>query len=334
MELEFHIQLLNTHLHIGHADLTTVNADVLVCPGNTYLSMSQGVALAINKKAGDTIGLDLRKHPLPAKLGAVIVTGAGQLPARYIFHVITGGYLLQTLQEVLTAHIIKEVLALGTMLKIQHIALPLIGSGIAGGSKVIALDCIVDATLHYIANNVTSIRHISIVIFEGVASGQVAEMVRPKNEAIQAIQTIMDKLQDLRNHLPDDADLQRVLEERLHRYQMQLSQLFFLPAMDSSEEFLDTNVLSPQAKHDATLRLRETLQQITNDLNHETAIKKIDQFHLKEYEKQAAAKGLATEPHIILEINELQRRIEQRTHKIEQLHTQKDAYANELKRLS
>ncbi|MBA3471319.1 MAG: macro domain-containing protein [Herpetosiphonaceae bacterium] len=334
MDLEFQIPLLDTTVHIGHADLTTIDADVLVCPGNPYLSLSGGVALEIRNKAGDAIILDLRKHPLPAQIGTVIVTGAGQLPARYIFHAISGGFLDKVPQDVLTAHLVREVLTLGTQLNVQHIALPLIGTGIAGGNKAIALDCILDTALHYIANNATSIRHISVVIFVGLTSEQIAPKVQARNEAIQALQTIMRKLHDLRNSLPDDADLQAMLLQRLYGYDAQLRQRFYFPAMDSPKDFSSAGADSPQQRKEAIAQVTELLQTLATELNHETEIQKIEQFRLQEQEKHAATKGLDTAPHITLEITELQRRMEERRHKIEQLRTQRDAYASELKKLS
>jgi O-acetyl-ADP-ribose deacetylase (regulator of RNase III) len=233
MDGEIQLQCMNTTLHIGYADLTTVAAEALVCPANIYHSMEEGVALAIRARGGDAILLDLRKHPLPGKIGAVLVTGAGQLPARYIFHAVSGGFLHTMQQPVLTAQLMKEILALATTLKIRHLALPLIGSGVAGGDKATALNYILDTTLYYLANHPTSLRQISIALFAGLEPERMAEIVGGKSAALQSIQAIIGKIQDLRNSVPDDADLQRLLDQQLAAYQQRLGQLFFFPEINT-----------------------------------------------------------------------------------------------------
>ena len=331
MDGEIQFQFMNTTLHIGYADLATVEAEVLVCPANIYHSMEEGVALAIRARGGDAIMLDLRKHPLPGKIGAVLVTGAGQLPARYIFHAVSGGFLHTMQQPVLTAHLMKEILSLATRLKIRHLALPLIGSGVAGGDKATALNYILDTTLHYLANHPTSLSQISVAVFAGLEPERLAEIVSAKTAALESIQAIIAKIQDLRSSVPDDADLQRLLGQQVAAYQQRLGQLFFFPEMNTLIDLGDFD--SPQARAEKVARLNELIAALRREEEHKREIQYHQRSHLQEYELQRAQMGLATSTHILIQIQELQKQLDQRDYEIEQIQAQLRGYTQELVRL-
>ena len=332
MDGEIQLHCMNTTLRIGYADLATVEAEAIVCPANIYHSMVEGVALAIRARGGDAILLDLRKHPLPGKIGAVLVTGAGQLPARYIFHAVSGGGFLSMLQQpALTSHLMKKILALATTLQIGHLALPLIGSGVAGGDKATALECILDSALYHLANHPTSLRQISVAVLDGLEPERLAEIVGAKSAALQSIQAIMAKIQDLRSSVPDDADLQRLLDQRLAAYQQRLGQLFFFPEMNTLIDLGDFD--SPQARAEKAARLKELIAALRLEEQHKHKIQQLQREHLQEYELQQAKLGLATPPHILMEIQELRKQLHQRAYEIEQLQAQLKGYAQELSRL-
>src|SRR5215207_6667283 len=65
-------------------------AEVLVSSDDYMLSMGGGVSMAIARAAGSAMRLDAAKS-LPRQLGDVVVTTAGALDARYVFHVVTIG---------------------------------------------------------------------------------------------------------------------------------------------------------------------------------------------------------------------------------------------------
>jgi O-acetyl-ADP-ribose deacetylase (regulator of RNase III) len=77
-----------TTFAIAYADLTSVPADVLVSSDDNYLTMGGGVSAAVRRAAGSALVADGRKH-IPANLGDVVVTSAGTLPAKYVFHGVT-----------------------------------------------------------------------------------------------------------------------------------------------------------------------------------------------------------------------------------------------------
>lgn len=122
---------------IGHSmltlefgDLTTSSADALVSSDDSFLTMGGGVSAAILRAAGESIMRDAAKK-VPARLGDVIVTTAGALRAKYVFHAITIGDGSLTPQQIV-AQSTRRCLELLQTLGLGSIAFPAIGAGVAG----------------------------------------------------------------------------------------------------------------------------------------------------------------------------------------------------------
>ncbi len=70
---------------VRYEDIVQVPDDVIVVPTTPALSMTAGIA----RKVRDNGAADAEKHALkhaPAQLGDIVVTSAGQLCSRFIFH--------------------------------------------------------------------------------------------------------------------------------------------------------------------------------------------------------------------------------------------------------
>jgi O-acetyl-ADP-ribose deacetylase (regulator of RNase III) len=91
--------------------------------------MGGGVSAAIRAAGGDAIALDVAKR-IPARIGDVIVTNAGALPAYYVFHAITLGQERVPHAEILTG-VTRRCLELLDPLDVDSIAFPAIGAGTA-----------------------------------------------------------------------------------------------------------------------------------------------------------------------------------------------------------
>jgi O-acetyl-ADP-ribose deacetylase (regulator of RNase III) len=119
-----------SNLTLEFGDITTSNADVLVSSDDAYLTMGGGVSAAILRAAGRQIKTDTSKM-VPAKLGDVVLSTAGALSAKYIFHAVTIGEGTMSHDEVVknTTH---QCIKLMTVLKMSSIAFPAIGAGLAG----------------------------------------------------------------------------------------------------------------------------------------------------------------------------------------------------------
>ena len=70
---------------VRHVDITTLPVDVIVSSDDNEVSMGGGVSKTIRLRGGAVIQQEAKKQ-LPAKQGDVIVTGAGNLSAKHVFH--------------------------------------------------------------------------------------------------------------------------------------------------------------------------------------------------------------------------------------------------------
>ena len=71
---------------IREGDILSSRCEVICSSDNVGLQMGVGVARSIHDKTGAAIDVDLDKVNLPVELGEVVVTTAGDLPQRYVFH--------------------------------------------------------------------------------------------------------------------------------------------------------------------------------------------------------------------------------------------------------
>lgn len=115
-------------------DISKSQAEVLVSSDDFMLTMGGGVSAALRRAAGESLLIDAAKK-IPARLGDVVVTTAGALSAKHIFHAITIG---RGKAEIPTEEIIvrttRRSLELLEILNLHSIAFPAIGSGVAGFS--------------------------------------------------------------------------------------------------------------------------------------------------------------------------------------------------------
>ena len=77
-----------SNVTIIFGDITESKMDVIASSDDTQITMSGGVSSSIRQKGGIQILFDARKK-LPANVGDVIVSSAGNLPQKYIFHCLT-----------------------------------------------------------------------------------------------------------------------------------------------------------------------------------------------------------------------------------------------------
>ncbi|GIW07830.1 MAG: hypothetical protein KatS3mg060_2635 [Dehalococcoidia bacterium] len=120
-------------LVLYQGDITCIECDALVCPNNDQLWITDGVAGAVLRRAGESV---LREAAAagPARVGSCIVTSAGNLPAKYVFHAITSGMtgrlIPPSIETIQTAT--RSCFARANELGVRSLAFPALGSGGAG----------------------------------------------------------------------------------------------------------------------------------------------------------------------------------------------------------
>ncbi len=123
-------------------DITKSKAEVLVSSDDTCLSMGGGVSEAIKKAAGRAWAARVHKvasHHAPARVGDVVVTAGDPLPAKYVLHAVTLDWKDpfryredKISQDAIVRHCMRKVLELLPLLRCRSVALPAIGTGVAG----------------------------------------------------------------------------------------------------------------------------------------------------------------------------------------------------------
>jgi O-acetyl-ADP-ribose deacetylase (regulator of RNase III) len=186
---------------VTYGDITLVDADVLVSSDDNHLSMGggigKGVAASLLEAGGEVIRQDAHKH-LPLKLGDVIVTTAGCLPAKYIFHAATIDrdnmiYAQATDIRAITL----RCLQLADILRMRRIAFPALGTGIAGFSFQQAAEVITRTIADYLTGN-TKIQLVILTLFaaKGISESDLS-LFYERAVALASIATQSKRLNEL-----------------------------------------------------------------------------------------------------------------------------------------
>jgi O-acetyl-ADP-ribose deacetylase (regulator of RNase III)/tRNA A-37 threonylcarbamoyl transferase component Bud32 len=141
-------------------------ADVIVSPDNELLSMSRGVAKAVRVAAGsDRMRAEVRKYP-PVRAGGVVVTAAGALPARFVFHAVTVAALNARVppSRDLLAEILHGCVHLSDMLGLSSLALSLLGTGGGTFPPDVCLDTLFRFWSRTLSRGATALRDVRVVL--------------------------------------------------------------------------------------------------------------------------------------------------------------------------
>jgi O-acetyl-ADP-ribose deacetylase len=111
-------------------DLVEQDADAIVNAANNDLVLGGGVAGAIRSRGGPSIQQECDAHG-PIKVGEAAITNAGELHARYIIHAASMALGGHTTTESLRSSM-DDAFRLAREHHVQKIAIPAVGTGIAG----------------------------------------------------------------------------------------------------------------------------------------------------------------------------------------------------------
>ncbi|MBT8495955.1 MAG: macro domain-containing protein [Deltaproteobacteria bacterium] len=114
-------------VHVAKGDLTNLNVDALVNPGNSEGTMRTGVSERIRKAGGDQIEAEA-KRSAPIAIGAALLTDSGGLQAKKIIHVpiMEAARGTSTSEEVRRAT--RAALVAASAKQLASIAIPAMGS--------------------------------------------------------------------------------------------------------------------------------------------------------------------------------------------------------------
>lgn len=131
----------NSTIRIVFGDIMASNAEVIVSSDDTRITMSGGVSRSILMAEGTGVIKNDAHKNIPAEVGDVVVTTAGTLLQKYIFHVITmnydsyedrtGMFTKDDMHQYIINNSIDKCFSLLHALDLKSIAFPSIGAGTA-----------------------------------------------------------------------------------------------------------------------------------------------------------------------------------------------------------
>jgi O-acetyl-ADP-ribose deacetylase (regulator of RNase III) len=117
-------------IRIVEGDITLLDAEAIVNAANKQLRLGGGVAGAIRARGGPSIQEECDRLA-PIEVGEAVLTGAGNLKARYVIHAV-GPVNGEGDEEAKLARATRSSLLIARDRKFQSLAFPAISTGIYG----------------------------------------------------------------------------------------------------------------------------------------------------------------------------------------------------------
>jgi O-acetyl-ADP-ribose deacetylase (regulator of RNase III) len=156
-------------LAIVRGNIANLSADALVSSDDGRLTMSGGSALALNQGSGGVCYTETRKY-VPVRHGGVVVSAAGGLKARFVFHAVTldwdQGATYRPSRD-LILRILDGCIYQADTLKLRSMVLPLLGTGRGGFSPAEGLDTMVEYLVKAMLRAGTGLSHVTLVLWGG-----------------------------------------------------------------------------------------------------------------------------------------------------------------------
>ncbi|MBS7624200.1 MAG: macro domain-containing protein [Candidatus Bathyarchaeia archaeon] len=156
-----------TIIELVRGDITELDVDCIVNAANSLLKMGGGVAGAIRRKGGPKIQEECdeivsKSGPVP--VGGAVITGGGNLKARYVIHAVGPVYGEGDEERKLRDATLNS-LKLAEQYGISSIAFPAISTGAFGLPKKICAEVMISAAISY-AKGGTKIKKIIFCLYD------------------------------------------------------------------------------------------------------------------------------------------------------------------------
>ncbi len=169
------IAIRNSRLELAQGDITQVAADAMVNAANSRLAGGGGVDGAIHRAGGPAIMEETRRrYPQGCPTGSAVISGAGNLPARYVIHAVGPVWRGGTQgEEELLHSAYQRSLQLAVEHGCQSIALPALSTGAYGYPIDRAARTALCTAVEFLRQQESGLR-ICFVLFDGGAYGSFA----------------------------------------------------------------------------------------------------------------------------------------------------------------
>jgi O-acetyl-ADP-ribose deacetylase (regulator of RNase III) len=154
-----------TTLNFIQGDITQVAADAIVNAANSKLLVGGGVDDAINSVGGPAIQEECRRIG-GCPTGSAVATGAGKLPAKFVFHAVGPVYRgkEQDVEQLASCHL--KCLDLALEKGCRSIAFPAISTGAYGYPIAEAAVIAVGSVHGWLLNHPEGVEKVTFVLFD------------------------------------------------------------------------------------------------------------------------------------------------------------------------
>ena len=148
---------------VHQGDLTAWEVDAIVNAANNDLVLGGGVAGAIARRGGPSIQAECHAHG-PIEVGQAAITGAGDLPAKFVIHQASMGIGKRVTEESLRSST-AAALQLAEEKKLASVAFTATGTGIGGFDIRRCAEIMIGETKRF-TGSAKNVRDIHFVLFD------------------------------------------------------------------------------------------------------------------------------------------------------------------------
>lgn len=152
----------NGAIEVIQADITSLDVDAIVNAANNRLILGSGVAGAIRTKGGPSIQQECKRIG-PIRVGEAAITGAGDLPAKFVIHAASMGD--ERVSERSLRDSVRNSFLKGEDAGIKSIAFPAIGTGVGGFPIGRCAEIMFDLAEQHLTEEGCGINHIVFALF-------------------------------------------------------------------------------------------------------------------------------------------------------------------------
>ncbi|MFC1650983.1 macro domain-containing protein [Candidatus Latescibacterota bacterium] len=164
-----------TRIEVIGENIAGIDVEGIINPANDMLWMGGGISSEIRKAGGASIEKEAIGKA-PSEIGTVVVTGAGKMKARWIFHAVISGQDLSTTEESIRKAM-RACLEKTKETGCRSLAVPVLATGIHDIEVHIDVSGIVDETVDFLVNEKHPLEYVAFI----GESGETREIL---NEAL------------------------------------------------------------------------------------------------------------------------------------------------------
>jgi O-acetyl-ADP-ribose deacetylase (regulator of RNase III) len=189
----------DARVELVEGDITRIPVDAIVNAANSALAGGGGVDGAIHRAGGPEIMRELdeiRTRIRSCPTGDAVVTGAGRLPAKYVFHAVGPIYRDGKRGEARLLRSCYEVsLRLAEERGVRVISFPSISTGVYGYPLAEAAEIAVQAVAEHLTSPGSAIERVILVQFSAQAQRTYARAAacEPRFEVIESVREAQTK---------------------------------------------------------------------------------------------------------------------------------------------